>query len=137
MKSTGTDIFSQRVRAHLRPLRGEPAILDADLAWFLGIEPAEIIAAVEQNPAQFPADFVFHLTPEELAAWERESPCVTGGSSLSCVNRLAFTTHGAGMLLTVFTDERFTLAAIPVLRVFADFWKEPGNVLAVKPACKS
>jgi hypothetical protein len=127
MKFEAANLFSQQVCAHLRPLRGEVAILDADLAWFLGIEPAELVEAVERHPARFPEDFVFLLTRDELMEWERDAPCVTGASLLRSKCRLAFTTHGAGMLLAIFTDERFALAAIPVLRAFADYWRQPAD----------
>ena len=116
--------FEAQVIAHLRSLRGQAVILDSDLAWFLGIEPAKVLAAVEQKPILFPDDFVFHMTCGELAELERGSPCLTATGLMPNQARVAFTTHGAGMLLLVFRDEKFALASIPVLRAFANYWKE-------------
>lgn len=123
MSSSGTNIFEAQVISHLRIFRGQAVILDSDLAWFLGVEPLEIIAAVENNPAAFPDDFVFCLTRDELDGWRNESPCLTEGGLAPVRNRFAFTTHGAGMLLVVLRDEKFALAAIPVLRAFTNYWE--------------
>jgi hypothetical protein len=118
------NLFETHVRAHLVPLRGEMVILDSDLAWFLGVEPSALIANVEDNPSQFPDDFVFRLTHRELMALQDRSPSLTGGGLQPGRPRLTFTTHGVGMLLAFFTDERFALNAIPVLRAFSNHWKQ-------------
>ena len=124
MPANQASVFEAQVIAHLRSLRGQAVILDSDLAWFLGIEPAEILTAVEENPALFPDDFVFHLKGDELTTLERGNPCLTATGLTSDQARVAFTTHGAGMLLLVFRDEKFALASIPVLRAFANYWKQ-------------
>ena len=118
------NVFETHVRAHLVPLRGETVILDSDLAWFRGVEPSALIAAVEDHPSQFPDDFLFQLTDRELTTLQDRSPSLTGGGQQPGRPRFTFTTHGVEMLLTVFTDERFALNAIPVLRAFANHWKQ-------------
>ena len=122
MSVQAPNLFETQVCSHLQLLRGQPVILDTDLAWFLGVDPVDLLEAVASHPAHFPDDFVFRVTAAEMAELQRWTPCLTsGGLSKEC-GRLAFTTHGAGMLLTVFTDEHFALAAIPVLRAFANYW---------------
>ena len=90
----------------------------------------EIINAVENNPENFPDDFVFHLTVTEFKKLQGEELCLTDAGLRFEVQRLAFTTHGASMLLSIFADDEFALAAIPVFRAFTDFWKktEPGHI---------
>ncbi|MBI3848718.1 MAG: ORF6N domain-containing protein [Verrucomicrobia bacterium] len=133
MTSKPASFYETQVTAHLRPLRGQAVILDSDLAWFLGIEPAEIIAAVEDNPEAFPEDFVFRLSRAELVELQRRNPCLTDGGLSAKHGRLAFTTHGAGMLLVVIKDEKFSLAAIPVFRAFGNYWKVSEDYLTTKP----
>lgn len=99
-------------------------ILESDLAWFLGVEPMDILNAVEYNPERFPDDFVFRLTDKEFQQFQAKGLCLTAGGLLRNTERLAFTTHGASMLLSVFTDDEFAQAAIPILRAFTDYWNK-------------
>lgn len=123
MQADAPNKFEAQVIAHLRPVRGQAVILDSDLAWFLGIKPVAILEAIGNRPELFPSDFVFRLTTAELAKFESDSPCLTAAGLGSRPGRVAFTTHGVGMLLLAFPDEKFSLAAIPVLRAFANYWK--------------
>ena len=123
MSTESTTLFESQFIAHVRQLRGQAVILDSDLAWFLGINPARIAAAVVERPEFFPPDFVFHLKKAELNRLEGESPCLTLGANASLKPRVAFTTHGVGMLLLAFQDDQFALAAIPVLRAIQKFWQ--------------
>jgi hypothetical protein len=133
MPAEAANVFESQVIAHLRPLRGQAVILDSDLAWFLGIELERIAEAIENRPALFPPDFVFHLTTAELSQFEKASPCLTAGGTAVGGKRVAFCTHGIGMLLLAFPEERFSLAAIPVLRAIASYWKAEETVLTTKP----
>lgn len=109
--------------AHIRQLRGQAVILDSDLAWFLGIAPEQIVEVVRRRTELFPFDLVFRLTPAELKHIEKESPCLTFTGKIHPILRLAFTTHGVGLLLLAFKDDDFALAAIPVLRAIQKFWQ--------------
>lgn len=123
MQTETFNAFERQFVAHLRPLRGQPVVLDSDLAWFLGIEPKQIADAMVRRPELFPPDFVFHLTTVELRRLEKESPCLTVGEKDLLKPRVAFTTHGVGMLLLAFQDDDFSMAAIPVLRAIQKFWQ--------------
>jgi hypothetical protein len=48
-------------------LRGERVMIDADLAALYGVTTSALVQAVKRNPARFPSDFMFQLTPEEHA----------------------------------------------------------------------
>ena len=133
MAAETPSIFESQVIAHLRPLRGQAVILDSDLAWFLGIELERIADAIEDRPELFPPDFVFRLTAVELARFEKASPCLTAGVTAAEGRRVAFCTHGIGMLLIAFPEEKFSLAAIPVLRAITSYWNaiESGQVASL------
>jgi hypothetical protein len=133
MSAAAPNIFETQVLAHLRLFRGQAVILDSDLAWFLGVEAGTILAAVENNPEAFPDDFIFRLSRSELEGLRKESLCLTDGGLPPERDRVAFTTHGAGMLLVVLRDEKFALAAIPVLRAFANYWDEIERDPRAKP----
>ena len=133
MLTGAANVFESQVIAHLRVLRGQAVIMDSDLAWFLGVEPERIADAVEKCPELFPSDFVFHLTATELSRFEKESPCLTTNGAVADRRCVAFTTHGVGMLLLAFPEEKFSLAAIPVLRAIANYWKAGETVRTAQP----
>lgn len=133
MPAEAANFFEKQVIAHLRSLRGQAVILDSDLAWFLDIEPVDLLAAVKNRPELFPDDFVFHLTSTELAEFQKLTPCLTASGLASGQPRVAFTTHGVGLLLLAFREEKFALAAIPVLRAIANYWKAEEAVLTGQP----
>lgn len=130
MQTNATNLFEAQVLAHLRLLRGQAVILDSDLAWFLDIEPDAITEVVMTRPELFPEDFVFRPTEEELAKFANNSPCLTAGGMSSRQNRVAFATHGVGMLLSAFPEEKFALAVVPVLRAISNYWKAEEAVLS-------
>ena len=133
MPTETTSLFETQFLAHLRMLRGKTVVLDADLAWFLGITPRRLLAAVKRRSELFPPDFVFHLTEPELAEFERKSPCLTAAGLSAGQPRVAFTTHGVGMLLLAFRDKKFSLAAIPVLVAIQNFWKAEESASTAAP----
>jgi len=51
----------------IHTIRSERVILDADLAVLYGVRTKALNQAVRRNEARFPSDFMFQLTPEELA----------------------------------------------------------------------
>ena len=42
-------------------------MLDADLAALYSVETRSLVRAVKRNVARFPEDFMFQLTPHEVA----------------------------------------------------------------------
>ena len=139
MPKPALSVFETQVCAHLRMFRDEPVILDSDLSWFLGVDPEVLSAAVARHPEAFPDDFVFRLTTAERANLCRRSACVTPRAAGGADGGLAFTTHGAEMLLVVLRDdEEFVMATIPVFTAFAKFWNAAAPAAALpKGARKS
>ena len=48
-------------------VRGQPVIVDADVAKLYGVATKRVNEAVRNNPEKFPADYMFALTADELS----------------------------------------------------------------------
>jgi hypothetical protein len=120
----------------IHTLRGQKVVLDADLAELYQVSIKAFNQAVRRNHRRFPKDFVFKLTPLEVA--HLRSQFVTldksaEGSSLrsqivTLKNRkrgqhrkylpFAFTEHGAVMAAMVLRSERAMALSVYVIRAF-------------------
>jgi hypothetical protein len=56
------DAITQRIVM----VRGQKALLDADLASLYGVDTRRLNEQVRRNQARFPIDFMFELTSDEL-----------------------------------------------------------------------
>ena len=66
--SLAVELTPQAVSARILTLRGVQVLFDRDLAQFFEIQPIRLREQVKRNIARFPADFMFQLTPDEVAA---------------------------------------------------------------------
>lgn len=57
------------VKSRMIVLRGQPVLLDRDVAALYGVETREINQAIRNNPKKFPDGYVFQLNDEEFADW--------------------------------------------------------------------
>ena len=57
----------EQVKDRLIVLRGEPVLLDADVAQLYGVETRVINQAVKNNPDKFPEGYLFKLDKHETA----------------------------------------------------------------------
>ena len=97
-------------------VRGEKALLDADLADLYGVATKVLNQAVKRNLDRFPADFMFQLTPEE---WERmRSQTVTSSRRKLTAIPYAFTEQGVAMLSSVLRSQRAVEVNIAIMRTF-------------------
>ena len=76
-------------------LRGQRVMLDADLAALYGIPTGRFNEAVRRNLSRFPADFMFRLTNQELAALRSQIATSNPGRGGRRYLPYAFTEHGA------------------------------------------
>ena len=60
-------IPSEKIERAIYLIRGEKVMLDRDLARLYDVSTAALNQAVRRNRDRFPGDFMFQLTPEELA----------------------------------------------------------------------
>src|SRR4030042_1352052 len=99
-------------------LRGERVILDRDLAGLYGVPTKALKQAVKRNVGRFPADFMFVLTPQELAEWR--SQFVTSNADRMGLRHppMAFTEQGVAMLSSVLRSDRAIAVNIAIMRAF-------------------
>lgn len=100
-------------------LRGQRAILDADLAALYGVTTKALNQAVKRNAERFPDDFCFRLVRNEVDALNR-SQSVTGSQKHRDPRfpPLAFTEHGAIMAATILSSKRAVQMSVYVVRAF-------------------
>jgi len=114
---TGDLIPMERILKAILNIRGQRAILDADLAALYGVSTKVLNQAVKRNIERFPPDFMFSLTPTEKAevvticdhlSRLRFSPALPN----------AFTEYGALMAANVLKSDRAVRASIQIIRTF-------------------
>jgi hypothetical protein len=110
-------------------LRGEPVILDRDVATLYGVETREINQAIKNNPGKFPAGYTYILTNQEVA--EMRSKILTTSSETtenkqvntkitkSHYNPTALTEKGLYMMATILKSEQATQTTIAIIETFA------------------
>jgi len=115
----------QIVDSRIVNVRGHRVMLDADLASLYGVPTKALVQAVKRNLARFPADFMFHLTEQELRS--SRSQIVTlddAGNEARGRGRhpkylpYAFTEQGVAMLSSVLRSERAVQVNVEIMRTF-------------------
>lgn len=99
-------------------IRGHRVILDSDLAALYSVEPRALNQQVKRNADRFPADFVFPLTPREVANLRSQNVMSSSGHGGRRTLPYAFTEHGAIMAASVLNSERAVEMSIFVVRAF-------------------
>ena len=98
---------AEQIGRSILMLRGQRAILDAELAALYSVATKVLNQAVKRNAERFPEDFMFRLTRTETAALNR-SQFVTGSRKHRDPRfpPFAFNEHGAIMVATVLNSPR-------------------------------
>ncbi len=101
---SGTIQFSE-VESKIIELRGNQAIVDADVATMYGVETKRINEAVKNNPDKFPQGYVIYLLDndkkEMVENFDRFNKI-----KHSTVNIKAFTEKGLYMLATILKNSK-------------------------------
>lgn len=106
-----------RIEKAILSIRGQRVMLDSDLASLYEVATGQLVRQVKRNPARFPDDFAFQLTPEEFDNLK----CQSGTSSFWGGRRTrpwVFTEQGVAMLSSVLHSERAVLVNVAVMRAF-------------------
>jgi alpha-ketoglutarate-dependent taurine dioxygenase len=109
----------QRIEKSIFLIRGQKAMLDADLAELYQVSTKVLNQAVKRNEDRFPADFMFELTPEAFTALR--SQIVTLESGRGRHRKYlphAFTEQGVAMLSSVLRSKRAVSVNIEIMRAF-------------------
>jgi phage regulator Rha-like protein len=113
-----TLVPTARITQAILVLRGQKVLLDADLAALYGVTTGRFNEAVKRNLARFPADFMFQLTEQELAALRSQIATSNIGRGGRRYAPYAFTEHGAIMAATILNTARATEVSVYVVRAF-------------------
>ncbi|HZY30354.1 MAG TPA: ORF6N domain-containing protein [Candidatus Methylomirabilis sp.] len=65
-------VLTERIEERILLVRGHKVVLDAELAQVYGVPTKVLNQAVSRNIERFPRDFMFVLTPQELAEWRSQ-----------------------------------------------------------------
>jgi len=117
-KSLAT-IAAEGIKQAIFLIRGERVMLDFDLAALYQVTTKVLNQAVRRNRERFPEDFMFQLTPKELAELDR-SQIVTGSQKHRDprFRPYAFTEQGVAMLSSVLRSKRAALVNVAIMRAF-------------------
>ena len=85
----------EQVKDRIITLRGEPVLLDADVAALYGVETKHVNQAVRNNPEKFPEGYLFKLDNQEFA--DLRSKKMTSSWGGTRVLPTAFTERGLYM----------------------------------------
>lgn len=120
--SLAVELTPQAVAARIVTLRGVQVLFDRDLAHFFEVQPIRLREQVKRNSARFPADFMFQLTPEEVAAMVSQN-AIPSKQQLGGYLPYAFTEEGVAALTGVLRSLRAVDVGIQIVRAFVSMRK--------------
>ena len=120
--SLAVELTPQAVSARILTLRGVQVLFDRDLAQFFEIQPIRLREQVKRNIARFPADFMFQLTPDEVAAMVSQN-AIPSKQQLGGYLPYAFTEEGVAALSAVLRSPRAIDVGIQIVRAFVSMRK--------------
>ena len=106
----------EQVKDRIITLRGEPVLLDADVAALYGVETKHVNQAVRNNPEKFPEGYLFKLDNQEFA--DLRSKKMTSSWGGTRVLPTAFTERGLYMLATILKRKSATQTTIAIIEAF-------------------
>lgn len=111
----------QTIKEKIITVRGQPVILDSDVAELYGVETKRINEAVKNNPDKFPEGYILYLSEHEsdslrsnfstLKNWKR-------GEHFKYAPK-AFSERGLYMLATILRSPVATETSIAIIETFA------------------
>lgn len=112
-------------------LRGQPVMLDSDLAAIYEIETKVLKQAVRRNMKRFPANFMFELTLDEQKNLRSQFVTLRSQASLEHYRfaPYVFTELGVSMLSSVLNSERAILINISIMEAFVHLRNGNGTVI--------
>jgi hypothetical protein len=65
-KAMDSGVPAERIASLIHFLRGQKAMLDADLAELYDVSTSALIQSVKRNRSRFPSDFMFQINKREM-----------------------------------------------------------------------
>ncbi len=106
----------EEIQKMIYKIRGQQVMLDADLAQLYQVPTKSVNLAVRRNLIRFPPDFMFQLSPSEIANLRFQFETSSWGGRR--YRPFAFTEQGIAMLSSVLRGERAALINIAIMRAF-------------------
>ena len=109
----------ERIEGAILFVRGHKVMLDHDLARLYEVPTKVLNQAVKRNHERFPSDFLFQLTPDEIAVLRSQFVTLNRGRGRhSKYLPYAFTEQGVAMLSSVLRSKRAVQVNIEIMRAF-------------------
>lgn len=120
----------EQVKDKVIILRGEPVLLDADVAALYGVETRVVNQAVKNNPDKFPENYIYKLDNHEVADLRSKILIASLQNADNQQNKThtmlhrnqskptAFTERGLYMLATILKSPRATQTSIAIIETF-------------------
>ncbi len=109
----------------IRTVRGHKVLLIADLAALYEVPTKALVQAIKRNPERFPADFMFHLTEQEVRALRSQIVTLDEGQNRPIgrgrhprFTPYAFTEQGVAMLSSVLKSKQAVQVNVEIMRAF-------------------
>ena len=109
----------------IRTVRGHKVLLISDLAALYQVPTKALVQAVKRNPERFPADFMFHLTEQEVRALRSQIVTLNaaqdrpaGRGTHPRFTPYAFTEQGVAMLSSVLRSDQAVQVNVEIMRAF-------------------
>jgi len=115
-------IPAEHIETRILFVRSHKVLLDADLAALYGVSTKVLVQAVRRNIERFPADFMFHLTEQELKILRSQIVTSSSRAAGKWGGRrtlpYVFSEQGVAMLSSVLRSRRAIAVNIAVMRAF-------------------
>lgn len=111
-----TLVTVSNIESKILIVRGQRAMLDADLAELYGVETRRLNEQVSRNSERFPEDFMFQLSADEFSNLKSQFATSSWGGRRKLP--YVFTEHGAIMAASVLNSQRAIEISVHVVRVF-------------------
>ena len=98
-------------------IRGVKVMLDRDLAALYEVETKRLKERVCRNIDQFPKDFMFELSKNELQDWRTQIATSKGDKMGLRYPPMAFTEQGVAMLSGILNSKRAIQVNVQIMRV--------------------
>ena len=115
--SRSTPIVYSDVERLIVSVRGQPFIVDADVAKLYGVATKRVNEAVRNNPEKFPSDYMFALTADELSDLRSKISSAKISPKSRAVPKV-FTEKGLYMLATILKSKKATDATFAIIETF-------------------
>ena len=116
-KKTLPAVTTQEVEARMIILRGQPVLIDCDVAALYNVQTKEVNQAVKNNPKKFPSGYIFELDRVEKEEVVKNFDHLNN-LKFSKVLPTAFTESGLYMLATILKGDRAITTTLAIVDTF-------------------